>query len=431
MPAAEPAAEEASAAKPGDLPPGWVEERDPVSGRLYYLNEELGESSWHRPLVSTQEVEELYQSWEPNSTPLLGDYNTADREASPSECCLPQVRSIGVQCEDEAATALASEQARRAAEEEAATAAEEEAERLAAEASRVAAEEEAARLAAAEEEAARLALEEEARVLAEEEAAQKLAQEEAERKAKEEAEAEAEAEREAHEEAELKESGTEPDAYLTRLVLLGFGAVNQELVRLILQKQQKLLPRRFAVVGVADSQGARYARGAHSLDMQGLLDHKQSGESVSTFGGGSGCSDGLDVLDRLGETGYDVLVDGSLMDLETGGVGLEAARKALSRGNAAVLANKAPLVTAFDELSKYGASRLFFSATVCGGCPVVNIGRRDLGFAAEFTEVAGVFNSTSNFILKELGDGNSFDSALCTAQELGIAEADPSKDIDG
>ena len=154
-------------------------------------------------------------------------------------------------------------------------------------------------------------------------------------------------------------------------------------------------------------------------------------EPVSTFGGGSGCSDGLDVLDRLGETGYDVLVDGSLMDLETGGVGLEAARKALSRGNAAVLANKAPLVTAFDELSKYGASRLFFSATVCGGCPVVNIGRRDLGFAAEFTEVAGVFNSTSNFILKELGDGNSFDSALCTAQELGIAEADPSKDIDG
>jgi homoserine dehydrogenase len=116
-------------------------------------------------------------------------------------------------------------------------------------------------------------------------------------------------------------------------------------------------------------------------------------------------------------------------------------RQALTVGKSAVLANKAPLVVAYDELTALasgGASgcdpdeRLRFSATVCGGLPVVNIGRRDMRCTGcVFSRVEGVFNSTSNYILAEMYAGGEYATALARAQELGIAEADPTLDVDG
>lgn len=126
-------------------------------------------------------------------------------------------------------------------------------------------------------------------------------------------------------------------------------------------------------------------------------------------------------------------------------MGLLAVKTALAAGKHAVLANKAPLVMAFDELCALAGRpashlpggrdlppRLRFSATVCGGLPVVNVGCRDMSATgAVFTSVEGVFNSTTNYILAELGAGRTFEAALQEAQRLGIAEAEPSLDIDG
>ena len=128
-------------------------------------------------------------------------------------------------------------------------------------------------------------------------------------------------------------------------------------------------------------------------------------------------------------------VDGSPYGAD-GGVGLTVVRTALAAGKHAVLANKAPLVAAFDEIATLAGRppagapgaramppRLKFSATVCGGLPVVNVGTRDLGVTcATFSSVEGVFNSTTNYILAELGAGRSFEAALKEAQRLGIAE---------
>ena len=107
-------------------------------------------------------------------------------------------------------------------------------------------------------------------------------------------------------------------------------------------------------------------------------------------------------------------------------------RTALKSGKYAVLANKAPLVAAFTELARMGGRlpgsralprRLKFSAAVCGGLPVINAGARDLSVTCtNFSSVEGVFNSTTNYILAELGAGRSFDAALAEAQRLGIAE---------
>eukprot|EP01119_Soliformovum_irregulare_P026046 TRINITY_DN9805_c0_g1_i2.p1 TRINITY_DN9805_c0_g1~~TRINITY_DN9805_c0_g1_i2.p1 ORF type:complete len:204 (-),score=32.42 TRINITY_DN9805_c0_g1_i2:19-630(-) len=72
---------------------------------------------------------------------------------------------------------------------------------------------------------------------------------------------------------------------------------------------------------------------------------------------------------------------------------------------------------------------MMHSATVCGGLPVVNLGRNTV--AANIQLFQGIFNATTNFILSEMGDGRKYEDALIEAQRRGIAETDPSLDVEG
>ena len=135
----------------------------------------------------------------------------------------------------------------------------------------------------------------------------------------------------------------------------------------------------------------------------------------------------------LGTLDCDLVMEASPVDLTSGEPGLSIVRTALSRGISAVLANKGPMVLAFRELEALAAAKgakLAYSATVCGGLPVVNVGQRDL-VAGEITALRGIFNATSNFILEAMARGLSYDEALVETQRAGAAEADPSLDVEG
>jgi len=134
---------------------------------------------------------------------------------------------------------------------------------------------------------------------------------------------------------------------------------------------------------------------------------------------------------------YEVLVEATLANAEGAQPGLDCVRAALMNGRCAVLANKGPLVKDFAGLHQLAAehggaarSRIAYSATVCGGLPVLNVGCRDLP-GASITKLEGVFNSTTNYILAQMGAGGTYESALAEAQRLNIAERDPSLDVDG
>jgi len=60
----------------------------------------------------------------------------------------------------------------------------------------------------------------------------------------------------------------------------------------------------------------------------------------------------------------------------------------------------------------------------------VNIGQRDLA-ACDIRSVRGIFNATSNSILAAMARGGNYADALRQAQLDGIAEADPSLDVEG
>jgi homoserine dehydrogenase len=128
-----------------------------------------------------------------------------------------------------------------------------------------------------------------------------------------------------------------------------------------------------------------------------------------------------------------MLLEASPLNLDTGEPGLSYCRTALDHGLHLVLANKGPLVLAHEALDRLATDAgvgMLYSATFCGGLPVLNIVRRDM-VCGQVLSFRGIFNGTTNFILDEMLDGRTYADALREAQERGIAEADPSLDVGG
>jgi homoserine dehydrogenase len=63
------------------------------------------------------------------------------------------------------------------------------------------------------------------------------------------------------------------------------------------------------------------------------------------------------------------------------------------------------------------------------GLPIVNFGRNMI--CADITLLRGVFNSTTNYILEQMEKGQTYADALKEAQKRGIAETDPTLDVEG
>jgi homoserine dehydrogenase len=74
--------------------------------------------------------------------------------------------------------------------------------------------------------------------------------------------------------------------------------------------------------------------------------------------------------------------------------------------------------------------KFYFESTVMDGAPIFSLFRETLP-AARIRSLRGVLNSTTNLILSRMEAGESFDEAVAYAQKIGIAETDPSGDIDG
>lgn len=85
----------------------------------------------------------------------------------------------------------------------------------------------------------------------------------------------------------------------------------------------------------------------------------------------------------------------------------------------------------FFEIAEKNNVRYLYEASVGGGIPIIRPIANDIA-ANDITEIAGILNGTTNFILtKMFGENQSFETALKTAQELGYAEKDPTADVDG
>lgn len=108
--------------------------------------------------------------------------------------------------------------------------------------------------------------------------------------------------------------------------------------------------------------------------------------------------------------------------------------RALEAGKTVVTANKMALATHWNELlcaaREHGAG-LYFEASVCGAIPIIRAMCDSLQ-ANRISSVTGIINGTTNYILSRMSsEGASYQAALAEAQRLGLAEPDPTADVEG
>ncbi len=109
-------------------------------------------------------------------------------------------------------------------------------------------------------------------------------------------------------------------------------------------------------------------------------------------------------------------------------------KQCLLKGKSVVTSNK-ELVAAHGaellQIAKDNNTNFLFEASVGGGIPIIRPMNQCL-VANNVSEVAGILNGTTNFILtKMINEGMNFDDALKLAQELGYAERNPEADVEG
>ena len=129
----------------------------------------------------------------------------------------------------------------------------------------------------------------------------------------------------------------------------------------------------------------------------------------------------------------DVLFEASSLDAQSGQPAIDHLRAALELGAHAITANKGPIVHAFRELTAVAQEKkkqFLYESTVMDGVPIFSMFPLGLP-ATDLRGFSGVLNSTTNVVLTEVEKGRSFEEAVRRAQALGVAESDPTADLDG
>lgn len=128
-----------------------------------------------------------------------------------------------------------------------------------------------------------------------------------------------------------------------------------------------------------------------------------------------------------------VCIETTLLDITAGEPATSHVRAALSGGAHVITANKGPVAFAHAELASLARQverEFLFEGAVMDGIPIFNLVRETLpGVLVE--GFRGVVNSTTNHILTMMERGETFEAALRQMQTEGMAESDPSLDIDG
>ena len=197
-----------------------------------------------------------------------------------------------------------------------------------------------------------------------------------------------------------------------RVALLGYGNVGSALAELLSRRAEEIAMRtglRFELAGIAVLDLHRPRRGPGA-------------ERPGLFTG-----DAKALVER---SDVDVVVE-LIGGLEPARTLVEAALRA---GKPVVTANKALLAQAGGELAEIASAHgvdLLYEAAVAGAIPVIRPLRESLA-GERVLRVMGIVNGTTNYILTRMtDDGMDYAEALAEAQQLGLAERDPSADVSG
>jgi len=216
-----------------------------------------------------------------------------------------------------------------------------------------------------------------------------------------------------------------------RIAFIGFGVVGQGFAKLLLDKKKLLRDKynfEWEVVAIADKFKGSVVH-TNGIDLEAMLKLVQDGKSIEEYPSGI---KGMDSIGVIESSEADVIAEVTYTDIKTGGPAMDHVETALQLGKHVVTTNKGPAALKLEELQKLAKdhnAHLMIEGTVLSGTPALNMALKDLA-GCEITEIKGILNGTTNYILEQMEDGKSYSDALRTAQELGYAEANPEADVE-
>jgi homoserine dehydrogenase len=217
-----------------------------------------------------------------------------------------------------------------------------------------------------------------------------------------------------------------------RLLFVGFGTVAQGLSELLIEKKEELKQKHgidWKVTGIVDMHNGS-AHDPNGLDLEKIMQMVADGQSISDHPDG-GCD--WDALKMIEEAEADAMLELTYTDIKTGQPATDHIRAALARGMHVTTTNKGPLALFSNELVNAAAAngvQFFYEGTVMAGTPLLNLVRETLA-GSGISEMKGILNGTTNYILTQMEAGMDYAAALKQAQELGYAEAVPDADVLG
>jgi homoserine dehydrogenase len=217
-----------------------------------------------------------------------------------------------------------------------------------------------------------------------------------------------------------------------RVWLVGFGTVGRWLAGALVSQADRLAEVygvEVAVVGLANRRDG-FVYDDEGIDVASVLGSVSAGGSIAERPGMRRWST---ALEGLRATDADLLVEVTQSPGTDGEPGLSHMREALGRAIPVVTSNKWPVALHGVELAELARSHgVAFRAesTVMSGTPVLSSLVDGLAGAVPIA-VRGLLNATVNFILSRMAEGESYEDALEAAQRAGLAERDPSADVEG
>ncbi len=213
--------------------------------------------------------------------------------------------------------------------------------------------------------------------------------------------------------------------------LIGFGVIGRGVAEVISKKRDYITHRHgvdIELVGIGERNGSIVCE--EGIDPMEAYNLAKGGEMNK-----HPCwKEGMKGISVIREVNADIVIEATPTNIDSGEPGLSHMMTAFKNKKHVVTSNKGPLAVAYKELKRTAEEndvQFRFEASVGGAMPVFNLIRESLQ-ANKILGIKGILNGTCNYILTRMStEGMSYEHALSEAQELGIAETDPSYDVEG
>lgn len=216
-----------------------------------------------------------------------------------------------------------------------------------------------------------------------------------------------------------------------RLALMGFGNAAQAFLKILIEKEQVLQEQGFAFQVTAITTGTKgNLVNDQGMNFREILNQLEINGHFRQFGSNVSQKTTQEIIDTAA---YDVLIELTPLNIFSGQPAIDHIRGAMKREKHVITANKGPIAWEFkdlQQLSKQQGVQFLYETTVMDGTPIFNLVRETLPHC-QVTEIKGILNSTTNFILGELEKGEAYEDIMEEGRRRGFVEADSSLDTEG